>query len=302
MGKHCQLVMGPAGSGKSTYTNAVRIHCENSKRIVHCINLDPAAETFHYPVAIDIRDVITVDEVMEELPYGPNGGLVYAMEYFLDNLDWFEEQLGDYEDDYLLIDCPGQIELYSHIDVMQRFVNVLQNWGYRVCGVYLLDSHFIVDSAKFISGIMMCLSAMVRLELPHVNVLTKMDLVSKKAGRVGVDDEDDLERRLNKFLNPDTGALLNDLNRQTSKRFSRLNDSICSLIDDYSMVRLVPLDITDEDSIGDLLIQIDNAIQYGEDLEPKEIRDEEDPDVDDGDNEGVGGLSYDDFRQAYIGE
>ena len=43
-------------------------------------------------------------------------------------------------------------------------------------------------------------------------------------------------------------------------------------IDDYSMVKFFPLDITDDESIADILLQIDMAIQYGEDLEPKEIR------------------------------
>ena len=36
------------------------------------------------------------------------------------------------------------------------------------------------------------------------------------------------------------------------------------------MVKFYPMDITDEDSINDVLLVIDNAIQYGEDLEPKE--------------------------------
>lgn len=152
MGKHAQIVMGPAGSGKSTYVNVIRLHCENQKRSVHCINLDPAADHFEYPVSIDIRDIITVDEVMEETPWGPNGGLIFSMEFFMQNLEVFREQLGDYDDDYLLIDCPGQIELYTHMDLMKNFVNTLQEWGYTVCAVYLLDSHFITDSAKFIAG------------------------------------------------------------------------------------------------------------------------------------------------------
>jgi len=41
-------------------------------------------------------------------------------------------------------------------------------------------------------------------------------------------------------------------------------------IDDFSLVKFLPLDITDEDSINDVLIQIDASIQYGEDLEHKE--------------------------------
>lgn len=43
-------------------------------------------------------------------------------------------------------------------------------------------------------------------------------------------------------------------------------------IDDYSLVTFLPLDPNDEDSINNALIQIDNAIQYGEDLEPREYR------------------------------
>lgn len=89
---------------QSTYCETIQKHLENCKRTVHVVNLDPAAEVFNYPVSIgtytyihtyiqhyalfqltgislDIRDLITVDEVMDELSYGPNGGLVYAMEY-----------------------------------------------------------------------------------------------------------------------------------------------------------------------------------------------------------------------------
>jgi len=250
----------------STYVDTIRTHCENSKRIVHCVNLDPAAEVFNYPVAVDIRELITVDEIMDELPYGPNGGLVYAIEYLANNMEWFEEQLGDYDDDYLLIDCPGQIELYSHLDAMQTFVSTLQRWGYKVCGIYLIDSTFLVDSAKFISGALMALSAMVRFEMPHINVLTKMDLMHGKAA-----SEDDLE----KFTNINIPALIEDINSNTSERFQKLNEAIGSLLDDYSMVQFVPLNNQDEESINNLLLQVDNAIQYGEDLEVKENRDDE---------------------------
>jgi hypothetical protein len=63
-------------------------------------------------------------------------------------------------------------------------------------------------------------------------------------------------------------------------RFARLNQALAELVDDYSMVNFLPLDITDEDSIQFVLSHIDNAIQYGEDAEPK-ARDH-DPDGDDG--------------------
>jgi hypothetical protein len=70
MGKHAQLVIGPAGSGKSTYCDAIRKHCEDIKRTVHVINLDPAAEEFAYPVSIDIKELISVhiDNSWNKLP------------------------------------------------------------------------------------------------------------------------------------------------------------------------------------------------------------------------------------------
>jgi hypothetical protein len=55
--------------------------------------------------------------------------------------------------------------------------------------------------------------------------------------------------------------------QQRARKWSRLTESICSLLDDYSMVGFVPLNINDEDSIAHVLTTVDHAIQYGEDLE-----------------------------------
>ena len=34
---------------------------------------DPAAEEFKYPVSIDVRELISLEDAMEELGLGPNG-------------------------------------------------------------------------------------------------------------------------------------------------------------------------------------------------------------------------------------
>ena len=47
--------------------------------------------------------------------------------------------------------------------------------------IFLLDSQFLIQASKFLAGVMTALSAMVTLELPHVNVLSKVDLLEKKA-------------------------------------------------------------------------------------------------------------------------
>ena len=64
---------------------------------------------------------------------------------------------------------------------MKQVVDQLQKWNFRLCAVFLLDSQFLIETSKFFAGAMTALSAMVTLELPHINVLSKMDLLDKKA-------------------------------------------------------------------------------------------------------------------------
>jgi len=188
MPPHVQLVMGPAGVGKSTYCQALQEHAAAERRTLHVANLDPAAEGFSYKVAFDIRDLVSVADVMEEMELGPNGALVYCMEYLLEESEWLRDELENFNDDeYLILDCPGQVELYSHVPVMRTLVeNLTGQHGIKCCGVYLIDATFAADPAKFVSGSLLSLSAMIQLELPHLNVLTKCDLV----------DEEELERVL----------------------------------------------------------------------------------------------------------
>lgn len=272
MPRYAQLVMGPAGAGKSTYVNTVEQHYATLRRKVHCINLDPAAEHFTYPVQCDIRELISVDDVMEdnELRFGPNGGLVFCMEYLINNTSWLEECLGEVDDDYFIIDCPGQIEIYTHMDLMRRFVNTLEQWDIRVCAAYLLDSQFLVEPSKFIAGMCSALSAMVQLQLPHVNILSKIDLLSTK-------DRDSLES----WLDPNEHTMTDFLHRTTNKKHANLSRALARLLDDYSLVHFVPLNIEDEESIGDLCLQIDMMLQIGDDAEPREPRDHADRDADD---------------------
>ena len=134
--RYAQLVIGPAGSGKSTYCSTLATHAETIGRRVDVVNLDPAAEHFTYQPTFDIRDLIGVEDAMEdeELKLGPNGGLVFCWEYLMSNTDWLEEQINsgvedgvEIDDDYILFDCPGQIELYTHMTVVRQFVDLLQS-------------------------------------------------------------------------------------------------------------------------------------------------------------------------------
>ena len=64
--------------------------------------------------------------------------------------------------------------------------------------------------------------------------------------------------------------------------FDRLNRAVAQLIDDFSMVQFLQLNVQDEDSVGAVLSYIDDAIQYHEAQEPKEPNDDLDMDYMDG--------------------
>ena len=148
--------MGPAGSGKSTYCQIMQLHAETLGKTIKVLNLDPAAEKILYKCDLDIRELITLDDVMDETDLGPNGGLVMALEYLLEHPEWLEEALDQFSDeDYIIVDCPGQIELYTHMTVMRDFVKIMQSLGYNVCGVYAIDCTFLSDASKFISASLM---------------------------------------------------------------------------------------------------------------------------------------------------
>lgn len=263
-------------------------HAADEKRVIDVVNLDPAAEHFDYQPLIDIRELIHLDDAMsdEELHFGPNGGLVFCIEYLIENQEWFKEQLcgsgdeddpidNDPDDDYILFDLPGQIELYTHLNVGRQLVELLTSWNFRVVSVFLLDSQFMIDGAKFLSGTMAALSTMVNMELPHINVLSKMDLLSKSA-----------RSQLDKYLEPDAHALLGQVTNESAwgRKYRKLSEAIGNLIEDFSLVRFTPLNLNDEESIADLLLIIDNIIQYGEDAEVKQ-RDFDEPDPEDKDED-----------------
>lgn len=80
--RYAVFVTGPAGAGKSTFCTSFATHLRLSKRSAHIVNLDPAAtgDAFEYEPVINIRELVTLEDVMSEMGMGPNGGLVYCFE------------------------------------------------------------------------------------------------------------------------------------------------------------------------------------------------------------------------------
>jgi GTPase SAR1 family protein len=302
------VVMGPAGAGKSTFCAALLQHLSANRRSAFYVNLDPAAESFAVQPHLDIKDLISLEDVMSELELGPNGGLIACFEYLAENMDFLTEPLSEVSDEYLVvIDMPGQIELYTHVPILPTLVRELEGGlvNMRLCATYLLESTFVVDKAKFFAGTLSAMSAMLMLGLPHVNILSKMDLVKGMMARkelkkfftpepellnederipgqaqakIKFDDEDEEDVVVGGTEDPaDSGNIMKGIS------FQHLNRAVAQLIDEFGLVSYLQLDANNEDSVGAILSYIDDTIQFHEAQEPKEPKEEEYDDMDNGD-------------------
>lgn len=76
----------------------------------------------------------------------------------------------------------GQIELYTHLPVMRQLVEQLQQWEFRVCGVFLVDSQFMVESFKVtvnLCSIFTCLFESLCFLTQLISYLTLFNVVMK---------------------------------------------------------------------------------------------------------------------------
>ncbi|KAG7095813.1 hypothetical protein E1B28_006513 [Marasmius oreades] len=249
-----ELICGSPGSGKSTYCYGKHQLFTALNRPISVVNLDPANETIPYPCAIDISSLVTLKDVMEEHGLGPNGGMLYCLEYLEVNQDWLEDRLKELGPDaYVLFDLPGQVELSTNHESVKRIVEKLTKSGFRLAAVHLCDAHYVTDASKYISVLLLSLRTMLHLELPHINVLSKIDLL-KQYG--------ELDFNLDFYTEVQDLSYLENTLTQSSPRFAALNMAIISLIEDYGLVGFETLAVEDKNSMLHLTRAIDRATGY----------------------------------------
>lgn len=75
------------------------------------VNLDPANDQTSYPCALDVRDLVTLEDIMAQEELGPNGGTLYAIEELEHNFEWLENGLKKLGGGF----CPGCGSLYPDL-------------------------------------------------------------------------------------------------------------------------------------------------------------------------------------------
>ncbi|KAI9596669.1 GPN-loop GTPase [Syncephalis fuscata] len=250
-----QIVIGPPGAGKTTYCHGMQQFLTGIKREVAVINLDPANENLPYECSLDISELITIDDVMKSLKLGPNGAMMYCMKYLMTNFDWLVDKLDALGDRYCIFDFPGQVELYTHDDTVRTLVDRLQKRNYRLAAVHLVDAHYCTDPSKYIAALMVSLKTMLMLELPHINVLSKIDLIPSYGK---------LDFNLEFYTQVmDLSYLLQQLDESPlTSKYQKLNAALCELIEDFGLVSFHPLYIEDKMAVANVVQAVDKANGY----------------------------------------
>ncbi|GCF00789.1 GPN-loop GTPase 2 [Zygosaccharomyces mellis] len=257
-----QIVIGPPGSGKSTYCHGCSQFFNAIGRHVAIVNMDPANDLLPYPCAVDIRDFVTLEEIMQEQQLGPNGGLMYAVESLDKSVDLFILQIKSLvkeERAYVVFDCPGQVELFTHhSSLFKIFKRLEKELDMRFCVVNLIDSIYITSPSQYISVLLLALRSMLMLDLPQINVFSKIDLL-KSYGELPFRLDYYTEVQELEYLEP---YIEKERSHMHVNRFRKLTETISEIVSDFNLVSFEVLCVEDKDSMIHLQSVVDKANGY----------------------------------------
>jgi GTPase SAR1 family protein len=168
---------GTAGCGKSTLTGTFQQWMRNEGYDAIAVNLDPGVDTLPYEPDVDIRDWIRLSEVMAEYGLGPNGAQILAADMLALNAKEVVDVIDGFNTDYVLIDTPGQLELFAFrqsgrviLDALDRESSVL---------AFLFDPVIAKNPNGFVTSFLLSATVQFRLTIPMVTMLAKSDLLSE---------------------------------------------------------------------------------------------------------------------------
>ncbi|MGD8299383.1 MAG: ATP/GTP-binding protein [Nitrosopumilaceae archaeon] len=172
------FVTGTAGSGKSLLTSKLYDYYTQNSAFVAALNLDPGVENIPYTCDIDVRDYVDIVSVMKNYDLGPNGALVMANDLIASKIDDIRNEVERVNPDYLLVDTPGQIELFAYRS-SGRFI-VENITAEEKTNIFLFDGALITTPINFVSLALLATSIRLRLNLSTINTITKTDLIGGK--------------------------------------------------------------------------------------------------------------------------
>jgi len=176
----CVIVLGMAGSGKTTFVQRLVSHLHSKKRPPYVVNLDPACAEVPFPANIDVRDTVNYKEVMKQYGLGPNGGIVTSLNLFATKFDQVLNLIDRKEDvEHVIFDTPGQIEVFTW-SASGNIITEALAAQFPTVVVYVMDVVRSTNPVTFMSNMLYACSILYKTKLPFIVALNKIDVVDHK--------------------------------------------------------------------------------------------------------------------------
>jgi GPN-loop GTPase len=167
---------GTAGAGKTSFVRAFQTWLKTAGYDAIIVNMDPGSEDSENEPDVDIREWVRLPEVMDEYGLGPNGAQVAAADMAALKIFEVKAAVQELKGDYVLVDTPGQIELFAFRESSKAIVDALS--GDRSLIAFLFDPALARTPGGFVSLLMLSATVEFRFRLPTLNLLSKADILS----------------------------------------------------------------------------------------------------------------------------
>ncbi len=176
------VMMGPAGSGKTTLAAALGKWIEeNQEYSVGYVNLDPGVRVLPYKPDFDVREWFTIEKIMEQEGLGPNGAMMRASELLAERRRDLRKIIRSIRKEIVIIDTPGQSEIFIFREAGPKITDALKLIATTI-GVYLVDPTITSLVSELATSLFMGLITQLRLDIPVVPAITKADIVRLELG------------------------------------------------------------------------------------------------------------------------
>jgi len=168
-----------AGSGKTTLLQRINAHLHTHKIPGYIINLDPAVNDVPYGAHIDIRDTVNYKQVMKQYNLGPNGGILTSLNLFATKFDEVVQLIErrSNELDFVVIDTPGQIEIFTW-SASGAIITESLAATFPTVIIYVVDTPRSSSPLTFMSNMLYACSILYKTKLPLLVCFNKIDVVS----------------------------------------------------------------------------------------------------------------------------